>query len=885
MNQLVRQLFEELATLTPAERESILAERPVAPSVRAEVESLLSFDLAQGDNLSACVADAAAEMLRAADGRPTGDWGPYRGVRLLGSGGMGAVYLAERRDGEIEQKVAVKLLADGGNRPAWRERFLKERQLLASLNHPSIVHVIDAGHTADGQPYLAMEYVDGVAIDLYAARTAVRERLKLFLRVCEGVAYAHRHLIVHRDLKPSNILVDCSGQPKLLDFGIAKLLDETGDSTRTVERLLTPNYASPEQLRGSSQTTATDVYSLGAVLYKLLTGRSPHETGGNPAATVEVIAGARQIPPPTQLNPELPSDLDYILRKALRTEPEERYASVDAFADDIRALLDWRPVDARSGEVWYRTRRFLRRYWLPATAATVMLAGLSAGLYIANRERAVAQRRFLEVRQLANKLFEIDLEVRRSPGTTKARQLIVDTSLEYLRRLGADARGDPELGLEIGNAYMRVARVQGVPTSNNLGEMEQADESLRTAEGLIQSVLTAQPRNRMAMLRAAQIAHDRMILAWWLKRPKGQSLNFARKSAAWLDHYLKTGGIDNGETDGVFVSYTNVVKQYMREDQADEALRLGRRALDLARSVNEPRRAGALLEAIADIYRQRGDLDEALAASRESAHLLDPGAETADMTQMMNFVLALIREGRILDDDNSISLGRRQEAVAVLDRAFRITTDIAGRDPNDFNSGERFAGVGILLARELRHTDPARSVDIYDRALRRMAAVKNNTAARRREIDALAGSVFPLLQLHRYRDARQRLDAAFLRLNQLGLYPAEQIELGSLADDTLRARAEYEAATGNVAGAVDICEKLRALIFAAKPQPRPEASLEDAVELSNIYRQTAALYRRGHRPAPANGLEARRLELWRHWDTKLPHNAFVRRELETAGLR
>jgi tetratricopeptide (TPR) repeat protein len=822
-------------------------------------------------------------MLRIANGSGVGDWGPYRRVRLLGSGGMGTVYLAERRDGEIQQRVAVKLLADGGTRPGWHERFLKERQLLASLNHPSIVHVIDAGHTADGQPYLAMEYVEGIPIDVYAARIEVRERLRLFLRVCEGVAHAHRHLIVHRDLKPSNILVDASGQPKLLDFGIAKLLDETGEPTQTLERLLTPNYASPEQLLGANQTTATDVYSLGAVLYKLLTGRSPHETGGDGAAAIEVIAGARQIPPPTRLNPELPADIDYILRKALRTEPEERYASVDAFADDIRALLEWRPVEARSGDVWYRTRRFLRRYWLPATAAAVTIAGLSAGLYIANRERAIAQRRFLEVRQLANKLFDIDLEVRRSPGTTKARQLIVDTSLEYLRRLAVDARGDPGLGLEIGNAYMRVARVQGVPTSNNLGEMEQADESLKTAEELVQSVLAAQPHNRIAMLRSAQIAHDRMILAWWLKRPKGQSLNFAHKSAAWLDQYLNTGRIDNGEMDGVFLSYTNVTKQYMREDEVDEALRLGRRALDLARSVNQPRRAGALLEAIADIYRQRGDLDEALAASRESARLLDPGAGTADMAQMMNFVLALIREGEILDDGNGPSLGRRQEAAAVLDRAFRITTDIAERDPNDFNSGERFAGVGILLARELWHTDPGRSVDIYDRALRRMAEVKNNTAARRREIDALASSVYPLLQLHRYGDARQRLDAAFSRLNQLKFYPAEQIELGSQADDTLRALAEYQAATGNVAGAIETCEKLLALVFGAQPQPKPEASLEDAVELSNIYRQAAAFYRRGRRPERASQLDARRLEMWQHWDAKLPQNSFVRRELEDTG--
>ena len=202
-----------------------------------------------------------------------------------------------------------------------------------------------------------MEYVEGVPIDVYAARIDVRDRLKLFLRVCEGVSHAHRHLIIHRDLKPSNILVDASGQPKLLDFGIAKLLDETGDATQTVERLLTPNYASPEQLSGDAQTTATDVYSLGAVLYKLLTGMAPREQ--NPAAPKAEIA------PPSQLNPGVPRDVDFIVRKALRAEPEERYGSVDEFANDVRAALDWRPVQARSGDVWYRARRFLRRYWVP----------------------------------------------------------------------------------------------------------------------------------------------------------------------------------------------------------------------------------------------------------------------------------------------------------------------------------------------------------------------------------------------------------------------------------------------------------------------------------------------------------------------------------------
>jgi serine/threonine protein kinase len=358
MDYQVRRLFHELVDLPPGERQRVMTERQIAPELRAELESLLSIESVDINHLTACVSGAAEEVLQSIAVLDVHDCGPYRLVRPLGRGGMGAVYLGERTDGEIQQTVAIKLLSADGHRPDWRDRFLKERQLLASLNHPSIVHVMDAGHTGNGRPYLVMEYVEGVSIDLHTAPMDVRDRLMLFLRVCEGVSHAHRRLIIHCDLKPSNILVDTSGQPKLLDFGIAKLLDETGDATQTNERLLTPNYASPEQVRGASQSTATDIYSLGAVLYKILTGRSPHESDTHTSQVVEVIAGIREIPAPSSLNRKLPADVDYILGKALRLEPDERYASVDGFASDIRAFLESRPVEARSGDAWYRTRKF-----------------------------------------------------------------------------------------------------------------------------------------------------------------------------------------------------------------------------------------------------------------------------------------------------------------------------------------------------------------------------------------------------------------------------------------------------------------------------------------------------------------------------------------------
>lgn len=860
MDVLVRRLFQELADVTPAERRRILAERQIAPDLRAEIEALLSFDSSQGRTLEDRVSRAAEEALRSSGTNEFSYCGPYRLIRLLGSGGMGTVYLAERSDGEIQQKVAIKLLRADADRPAWHERFLRERQLLANLNHPSIARVMDAGHTSDGRPYLVMEYVDGVPIDEYAARLDLRDQLALFLPVGDGISHAHRQLIIHRDLKPSNILVDVSGQPKLLDFGIAKLLDETRDATQTVERLLTPNYASPEQVRGGIQTTATDVYSLGCVLYKLLTGRSPHEQD-------------------TASSPKIPTDIDYILRKALRHEPEERYASVDAFANDVRAFLEWRPVQARSGDTWYRTRKFLRRYWVPVVAAALVLASLSAGLWVANRERAIAQRRFIEVRQLANKLFDIDVEVRRIPGTTKARQLIVDTSLEYLRRLAVEVRGDPELALEVGNAYMRVARVQGVPIGNNLGQMDQAEQSLQTAETLVQSVLVAQSANRTALFRSAQIAHDRMILAG-LRRPADQALNFAQKSAGWLDKYVSTGRVDPSEAEQVAIVYMNVGNRYVLENQVDEGIRLCRRAIDIARSANEQPQAGAALIVVATAYRLKGELDAAFQALRESTRILESWAGTSQ-GRTRTFSLALSRQAEILNDNSNLSLGRSEEAVVIMERAYRIAEDLARQDPDDSISTDRFASTGLKLAGMLRDSNPGRAVAIYDQTLRRLAGVKNNSKSRRDEVRALAGSSYPLRRLGRYPEARSRLDAALSRLSQLKLYPAEQIELGSEADDTLRALADHEAARGKIQRAVEIYQELLDKILAGKP--KPEIRPDDAFKLSNLYRAAAMLHLRTGRADLASALQARRLELWRHWDRKLPYNVFIRRQVDAAS--
>ncbi len=884
MKAEVRALFHELADLSPVQRQQVFSERQIGSALRAEVESLLEFDSTNGQSLADCVSGAAGEALGSA-GEPS-YCGPYRLIRLLGSGGMGAVFLAERTDGEIDQNVAVKLVGSQSHRPVRPDRFLKERQFLASLHHPSIVHVIDAGHTADGRPYLVMEYVDGIPIDVYARELTVRDCLTLFLRVCDGVSHAHHRLIIHRDLKPTNILVDVSGQPKLLDFGIAKLLDQTGDPTQTVERLLTPNYASPEQLRGASQTIATDVYSLGAVLYKLLTGRSPHESDTNTSQAFEVIAGTRKIPLASRLNPRLSTDIDYILQKALRHEPEERYPSVEAFANDIRAFLESRPVQARSGNAWYRTRRFLRRYRVPVAAAIITIAGLSLGLYIANQQRIIAQRRFVLVRQLASKLFDIDVQVAQLQGGSKTRQFIVDTSLEYLRRLTSDARMDPDLALEVATAFMRVARVQGVNISPNLGQTDQAEQTELKAQALINSVLALKPANRMALFRSAQVAHDRMILAGDRHNDE-EALKFAQESEERLDKYLKTGKLDaksdGGEAQQVIITQMNVANRYLLADQFDQAIRLSRRAIDIARATNWPAQAGAALMTVALAHRAQGNLDEALHAIRESVRMLEPPAGTPGTGRLASFSLALVREGQILGEDNAVSIGRSTEAAEFLERAFDISERFAQQDPKDFRSRLRLFTAGTKLADILRHTQPRRALEIYDQVLLRLAEVQGNAGSRSNEVRTLVASSYPLQQLGRSVEARQRLDAAFERLRQLKLYPVEEIKPGSEAAEAVRALGDYEAKNGNLQRAIELYQKLLAGIEIAKP--KLETSLAGTLDMSNTYSEAAVLHRKAGQLDRAAMLETRRLQLWRGWDRRLPRNAFVLRQLEAAGLR
>ncbi|HEY3738449.1 MAG TPA: protein kinase [Bryobacteraceae bacterium] len=704
MNDEVRELFHELADLSLSARERVFKDRGTGPEARSEVESLLRFDSAEDLSLTEPVSEAAEHLLASVDTVQGSHCGPYKLIRLIGSGGMGTVYLAERSDGEIRRTVAIKLLRPDGPRRPNHERFLKERQFLASLKHPSIVQLIDAGRMESGRPYLVMEYVEGVPIDVYADGITIRQRLELFVAVCDGVSHAHGHLIIHRDLKPSNVLVDASGRPKLLDFGIAKLLDETEEgATQTIERLLTPGYASPEQFRGELQTTATDVYSLGALLYKLVTGRSPHEAGASP---VEVMLGRAAVPLASRSNKSLPRDIDAIVAKALRQEPEARYVSVEAFAGDVRAFLDSKPVEARSGNGWYRTRKFLRRYRPSVAAAALVFASLSAGLYVANRQRVVAERRFAQLRHLSTQVLDIDPELANLPGATAARIKLVATTKEYLEGLGDDAIGDQALASEVVAAYFRVARIQGVPLGYHLGQYGEAEKSLQKADSLVLQILSKDPVNRKALRQAGTIAHDRALIADAEGRPADEIKRSIESAQRW-GRLTALGNLTKAEINNAAYVFANLAEIHLGLNRFDDALGYARRGVEVARlsdAIPGPRAQAHSLLASSLLY--TGDLDGAMENAREARNLVNRGSFDNQRYRTQISILVYVHQGQIFGEEGGINLNRPVEAAAAFRQAFDLAEELAKKEAKDTYIRTWVMTAGRTLGDILRHTEP-----------------------------------------------------------------------------------------------------------------------------------------------------------------------------------
>jgi serine/threonine protein kinase len=548
--QRVKEVFHEAAEIPIEERSSFL-DRACSGNgtLRDEVESLLAS------------LEGAGTFIEEPAARPPGpepidslgpgkELGPYRIVQLIAEGGMGAVYQAVRVDDLYRKIVAIKVIKRGLIGEYALKRFDTERQILAHLDHASIAKLLDGGTTPDGRPYFVMDFIAGTPIDQYCDehKLSIHERVDFFLTVCSAVHYAHQNLVVHRDLKPQNIMVTQDGGVKLLDFGIAKLLDPDtlGISTVTTLQPMTPEYASPEQLSGAPVTTASDVYALGVLLYRLLTGHRPYaletrsiqeifeslrtreprkpslvvrmlenvtgSSGLTVALTPEIVAAARSTRP-DKLQRELAGDLDNIVLMALRKEPERRYASAEQFAGDLRRYFAGHPVLARQDTIRYRTGKFIKRHRMGTAAVVLIAATLIGGIMtttwqarIANVERQRAEQRFNDLRGFANSvLFEIHDAILNLPGSTAAREVLVKRAQQYLDKLASESGGDDSLQRERAAAYERIGDVLGLPSEPNLGHTAAALDSYQKALAIQQRLVERYPEDVRLQMNLARV--------------------------------------------------------------------------------------------------------------------------------------------------------------------------------------------------------------------------------------------------------------------------------------------------------------------------------------------------------------------------------------------
>jgi tetratricopeptide (TPR) repeat protein len=547
--QELRTAFERLLDTPEAERDALLEQYP--PQRCAELRRML----AAREGGSSILDRSLAALIGVQPAAPT-QIGPYSIERQLGMGGMGVVYLAVRSDGAFQRQAAIKILRHDRIAGHFLTRFRQERRILAQLNHPHIASILDAGETPGGDPYFVMEYVEGVPITEFATTHALstERRLDLFLQVCDAIQYAHRNLTVHRDLKPGNVLVTEAAAVKLLDFGIAKLLEEQPEAAGDMPRsavILTPDYSSPEQIRKEPITTGTDVFSLGILLYELLTGAHPFRRKGR--LPHEVMGAICEDDPPA-LN--LDKDLQAIILTSLRKDPAWRYPSVEQLAEDIRRYRSGLPILARGNRRWYRLGKFVRRQRLPLAAAALLLLSLTAGIVAtgyqarrADREREVAQseraraetersaaqrqreaavqaqqvaveqrrvaelrtreaeterrkeeQRYREVRSLASSLlFDLYDGVRDLAGSATARRLIVAKAQHQLEMLAADRGHDIALTRDLAASYERMGELQMVSRRPNKADAAAALDSYRRAVDLRQKISRepeALPRDR-----------------------------------------------------------------------------------------------------------------------------------------------------------------------------------------------------------------------------------------------------------------------------------------------------------------------------------------------------------------------------------------------------
>jgi len=713
----IETLFSEILVLDTAARETALNKlKQQHPTLRSEVESLLcSADKAKGF-LSLSPVAAMSELN--SDEKP---WvkqslGSYQLIREVGRGGMGTVFLAERADGEYRKQVAIKLVNRVANSKLIMRRFKAERQILANLEHPNIANLLDGGTTEDGCPYLVMEYIQGEPIDIYCQtrQLSIREKLELYIKVCTAIHYAHQNLIVHRDLKPANILITADGIPKLLDFGIAKLLESEEISlhnepiTLVDLPLMTPEYASPEQLLGDTITTATDVYALGVILYELLTGHRPYNLPSDNIVNIVQIVCENQVRRPSSRNPDLCSqlqgDLDNITLFALRKEPELRYQSVQNLAADIERHLKGKPVSAVKDSFSYRLTKFVKRNILGVSLGGLALSALFAGIIISSWQWRVAQAEqkraeglYEEVRGLANTMiFEVTDAIAELPGSTRLRKFLLDKGVGYLDRLTLDRTDDPDLQREVAQAYYKLAMVQGDPFQENLGNSPDALENLTKSTAIWEALIANDPNNLPALIGLAR-SYKRLGAIQGAQGDYEQALNLTVRCITLLEQRLPVNrGSGRHNLIGCYTAAAHwqtalgnylIAKQYLFT------------ALKIIGKPTHPRslrfklriHLGRIHEELAEVAAKTGNLDKAVANERKR------------LTALKTLPDDHLKSRRLADSNQGLAArlaaaGDINNALLAYQQSLSLWSERAKKYPEDVRPRQGMAGVYAELS-------------------------------------------------------------------------------------------------------------------------------------------------------------------------------------------
>jgi eukaryotic-like serine/threonine-protein kinase len=646
-----------------------------APFLETECRSDVAL-LDEVKTLLAAHADSE-EFLDAPALRPGARLGAYRIIRELGRGGMGVVFLAERDDDQFQKQVAIKILASTVGSGELVRRFRDERRILARLENPNLARLLDAGATPGGLRYIVMEYVEGDRLDTYCRERTIEERLTLFQQVCSAVQFAHRNLVIHRDIKPGNILIASDGTVKLLDFGIAKMLDSQESGETTVVQAMTPEYASPEQLANLPVTTACDVYSLGIVLRKLVGEGS--------------------------------EDLAAIVSKATRSEPVERYASAEELSGDIDRYLRGLPVLARRGTMSYVSRKFARRHSIAVTAALVVLLLGTVGIIavirqtrIANQQRARAQLRFDQLHTLARSvMYEMHDGIAALPGSTPVRALLVKRSLEYLDSLAKDTGGDYELQRELAGAYQRVGDVQGGIGAANLGDTAGALAAYGKARTILEGLLPAGADDEKLELHLLRILNSiSAVQATMGNRPEAAATahEAVRRAERFVQHNRGDAAI-SAEA-GAYFSLGAHGAGY------DEQHRAFQRAVELysaqlQKSPNDPERIRNLAltyKAMASVSAGASRLDEYLQNSAAAYELdlrrmaINPG----ERNLKLDLAFDLMQLAGANFDKKDIPTG-----IANLRKSLAIREELLQEDPHNAHLKARVAFAKVTLGQHL----------------------------------------------------------------------------------------------------------------------------------------------------------------------------------------